>query len=76
MKKVIEKREPGSVVVLAQSGNSFIQGQVGDDGEFYAYDVYFGDNFTLVSVVAEQFPEVIELFKKLAANKTMKECRE
>lgn len=61
--------EPNETVILAEQGNSWIEGWTDDEGkDFEFFNVYFGNNFTCVSLPAEDFSEIVDLFRELIAN--------
>jgi len=61
--------KPNETVTLAQKGNSWIEGHADDLGEkFEFFNIYFGENFISVSMMSEDFSEIIDLFRELISN--------
>jgi len=57
-------------VVLAEHGNSFIQGHACDSGKhFEFFDIYFGDNAVCMTMTPDGFAEVVGLFSKFLEGK-------
>ena len=60
------KKKYNGVVIIAESGNSFIQGHEDDKGKsFEFFDIYFGDNSVCVSMTAEEFSEIVDMFREV-----------
>ena len=56
-------------VVLAEHGNSFIQGHVCDKGkQFEFFDIYFGANAVCMIMTPDGFAEIVEVFREIIEN--------
>ena len=57
------------VVILAEGDDSWVQGHACDSGEhFEFFDIYFGNNSTMISLTLEEFEEIVNLFREIIDN--------
>ena len=62
----MSKKKKNEVVVIAESGNSWIQGHEDDEGKsFEFFDIYFGNNAVCVSMTVEEFSEIVDMFREV-----------